>query len=79
MADQARSCELRATAALLTFFCRVHDGSEALGALSFPVVCFDLHFEGGVGPDALVAVHVVQGLCVRHPCGEPPLGALLAK
>lgn len=45
---------------LFTFFCRVHDGSEALWSLSFPVVCFDLHFEGGVGTDALIAVDIVQ-------------------
>lgn len=45
---------------LFTFFCRVHDGSEALRSLSFPVVRFDLHFEGGVGTNALIAVDVVQ-------------------
>lgn len=62
-----------------TFFCGVHDGSEALRPLSFPVVRFDLHFEGGVGADALVAVDVVQRFRVRHPCRQPPLGAFLAE
>lgn len=62
-----------------TFFCRVHDGGEALWPLSFPVVRFDLHFEGRVGTDALVTVDVVQRFCVRHPCCQPPLGAFLAK
>lgn len=62
-----------------TFFCGVHDGGEALRPLSFPVVRFDLHFKGGVGADALIAVDVVQRFRVRHPRRQPPLGAFLAE
>lgn len=64
---------------LFTFFCGVHDGGEALRPLSFPVVRFDLHFKGGVGADALIAVDVVQRFRVRHPRRQPPLGAFLAE